>query len=184
MARKLRIEYPGALYHLMSHGDRREPLFKKDQDRELFLETLGQACGKTGWPVHAYGLRSHPFHLVLETPPPNLSAARKWFLGTYTSRFNPFMKARRGDQYGPELRAADEAQAQKLVRAERRRRHWPERELARRRQGDAPKVAMAWRLRRETPMTLKCIAARLQMAAWTSLSNAWTQQRRKEKKYH
>jgi hypothetical protein len=84
--------------------------------------------------------------------------------------------------YGPELRAADEAQAQKLVRAERRRRHWLERELARRRQGAAPKVAMAWRLRRETPMTLKGIAARLQRGAWTSLSNAWTQQRRKEQK--
>jgi hypothetical protein len=119
---------------------------------------------------------------VVETPQPNLSVARKWFLATHTSRFNPFMKARRGDHYGPELRAADEAQAQQLVRAQRRRRHSPERELARRRQGDAQKAAMAWRLRRETPMTLKGITTRLQMGASTSLSNAWTQQRRKEQK--
>jgi hypothetical protein len=92
------------------------------------------------------------------------------------------MKARRGDHYGPELREADEAHAQKLVRAELRRRHWRERELARRRKGDSKKVEMAWRLRRETPMTLKWIAARLQLGAWTSLSNALTQKRRKEQK--
>jgi REP element-mobilizing transposase RayT len=173
MPRQWRLQYPGALYQVMNRGDRRGPIFADDRDRRRFLETLGEACQKTGWQVHAYALRSHPFHLVVETPPPNLSAARKWLLGTYTSRFNPSMKASRGDHYGPELREADEAQAQKLVRAERRRRHWPERELARRRQGDAQKVAMAWRLRRETPMTLKWIAARLQMGAWTSNRGGW-----------
>jgi hypothetical protein len=49
MARKLRMEYPGAIYHLMNRGDRREPIFKDDPDRGCFLETLGEACGKTGW---------------------------------------------------------------------------------------------------------------------------------------
>src|SRR5579862_7781591 len=88
MARKLRIEYPGALYHVMNRGDRREPIFKDDKDRELFLETLGQACAKTGWQVHAYCLMPNHFHLVVETPQPNLVAGMKWLLGTYTGRFN------------------------------------------------------------------------------------------------
>ncbi len=53
MARPLRIQYPGALYHVMSRGDRREDIFLDDYDRESFLATLGQACEKTGWQVHA-----------------------------------------------------------------------------------------------------------------------------------
>jgi hypothetical protein len=48
VARKLRIQYPGALYHVMNRGDRREPIFKDDHDRPRFLETLGEACAKTG----------------------------------------------------------------------------------------------------------------------------------------
>jgi REP element-mobilizing transposase RayT len=88
MARKLRVQYPGAIYHVMNRGDRREPIFKDDADRQRFLETLGQACIKTGWQVHAYCLMPNHFHLVVETPEANLVAGMKWFLGTYTSRFN------------------------------------------------------------------------------------------------
>ena len=47
MARKVRVEYPGAIYHVMNRGDRREPIFKDDADRKLFLECLGEACEKT-----------------------------------------------------------------------------------------------------------------------------------------
>ncbi len=88
MARKLRVEYPGAIYHVMNRGDRREPIFQDDQDRERFLETLGEACVKTGWQVHAFCLMGNHFHLVVETPQGNLVAGMKWLLGTYTSRFN------------------------------------------------------------------------------------------------
>ena len=88
MARKLRVEYPGALYHVMNRGDRREAIFKDDQDRRSFLETLGQACAKTGWRVHAFCLMANHFHLVIETPQPNLVVGMKWLLGTYTGRFN------------------------------------------------------------------------------------------------
>ena len=88
VARKLRIEYPGAIYHVMNRGDRREPIFQDDLDRRRFLETLGQVCAKTGWLVQAYCLMGNHFHLVVETPLPNLVAGMKWFLGTYTSRFN------------------------------------------------------------------------------------------------
>ena len=88
MARKLRVQYPGALYHVMSRGDRREPIFKDDPDRERFLDTLGEACAKTRWQVHAYCLMGHHFHLVVETPRGNLVAGMKWLLGACTSRFN------------------------------------------------------------------------------------------------
>src|SRR5215472_9367760 len=88
MGRKLRVEYPGAIYHVMNRGDHREPIFRDDHDRKLFLETLGQACLKTGWQIHSYCLMSNHFHAVIETPQANLVSGMKWFLGTYTGRFN------------------------------------------------------------------------------------------------
>ena len=89
MARKLRIQYPGALYHVMNRGDRREDIFLDDHDRKAFLTTLGQACEKTGWQVHAYCLMGNHFHLVVQTPQPNLSDGMRWLLQTYTSCFKP-----------------------------------------------------------------------------------------------
>jgi REP element-mobilizing transposase RayT len=88
MARKLRVEYAGAIYHVMNRGDRRELIFMDDADRQRFVDTLGEACAKTGWQVHAYVLMPNHFHVVVETPQPNLVAGMKWLLGTYTSRFN------------------------------------------------------------------------------------------------
>jgi REP element-mobilizing transposase RayT len=88
VARKVRIEYPGAVYQLMNRGDRREAIFRNDADRELFLATLGEACQKTDWQVQAYCLMGNHFHLVVETPRGNLVAGMQWFLGTYTGRFN------------------------------------------------------------------------------------------------
>lgn len=88
MARKLRVEYPGAIYHVMNRGDRREPIFRDETDRRRFIETLGEACEKTAWQVHAYCLMLNHFHLVVETPQANLVGGMKWFLGTYTNRFN------------------------------------------------------------------------------------------------
>ena len=95
MPRPLRIEYAGARYHVMNRGDGRERIYIEDRDRETFLRTLGEACAKTGWQVHAYCLMSNHFHLVLETPQPNLVAGMRWMLGTYTQRFN-----RRHRQWG------------------------------------------------------------------------------------
>jgi len=88
MPRKLRMEYEGAIYHVMSRGNRRENIFRDEADRERFLGTLAEACGKTGWQVHAYCLMRNHFHLVLETPQANLVAGMKWLLGVYTKRFN------------------------------------------------------------------------------------------------
>src|SRR6266581_2803079 len=86
--RKLRIEYPGAMYHVMNRGDRREDIFQDGEDRKRFLSALGEACKKTEWEVHSYCLMRNHFHLVVETPQPNLVLGMKWLLGTYTKRFN------------------------------------------------------------------------------------------------
>ena len=88
MARKLRVEYAGAIYHVMNRGDRGEAIFRTGQDREMFLDTLAESCQKTGWQVHAFCLMPNHFHLVVETPGANLVSGMKWLLGTYTSRFN------------------------------------------------------------------------------------------------
>ena len=88
MPRKLRIEYAGALYHVTNRGNRGEAIFQDDEDRRQFLATLAGAGGKTGWAVHAFCLLPDHFHLVLETPQPNLVSGMKWFLSTYTNRFN------------------------------------------------------------------------------------------------
>jgi len=68
--RQLRIEYEGAVYHLLSRGDRREEIFWDDLDRQAFLRLLERTCKRNGWEVHAYCLMSNHFHLLLETPQP------------------------------------------------------------------------------------------------------------------
>lgn len=312
MPRKLRVQYPGAIYHLMNRGDRREDIFQDDEDRRRFLQTLGDACQKTGWQVHAFCLMSNHFHLVVETPQPNLVAGMKWLLGTYTMRFNrrhqecghvfsgrykslivhgsghgylktvcdyvhlnpvrahllrrrePLesylwssygqylqapgqrfgwlrtdrllgewgiprdspagrrhfgrclehrrgqekpnadwravergwflgdpefkqellaqMREQRRDHYGPELREAELAHAERVLKAELSRRGWGEAELGRRRKGDPEKVAIAGELRARTTMTLKWIAQRLKMGAWTYVSNCLVQKRKHDEK--
>jgi len=72
----------------MNRGDRREDIFRDDEDRQRFLSTLGEACQKTRWQVHAYCLMRNHFHLVVETPEANLVAGMKWLLGVYTKRCN------------------------------------------------------------------------------------------------
>ncbi len=88
MARKLRFEYPGAICHVMNRGDHHEDIFRDNEDRRRFLGTLGEACVKTDWRVHAYCLMANHFHLVAETPRGDLAAGMKWLLGTCTSRYN------------------------------------------------------------------------------------------------
>jgi putative transposase len=301
MPRKLRLEYEGALYHVMNRGDRREPIFKDDSDRQRFLETLAECCAKTDWQVHALCLMPNHFHLVVETPKANLVAGMKWLLGTYTGRFNrrhklfghlfsgrykslivdgsgkgylrrvcdyvhlnpvrakmlsgdaslrsyrwssypwyvaepgkrpawlrvdrvfgemgipkdskagreyfqgqleerrrqedprQYKALRRGwflgdrtfrkellaqmaervgeSHYGAERQETGEEKAERIVTEELRRRRWRETDLEGRRKGDAQKVQMAARLRRESIMTLKWIARRLHMGSWTHVSN-------------
>lgn len=88
MGRKPRIEYEGAVYHVMCRGNRQETVFKDDQDCQMFLDTLGVTCERTGWRVHAYVLMGNHYHLLIETPEANLVAGMRWIQGTYTKRFN------------------------------------------------------------------------------------------------
>jgi REP element-mobilizing transposase RayT len=88
MPRQLRIEYPGAIYHVLSRGDRREPIFLDDGDCHDFIKTLGEACRKTGFEIHAFCLMKNHFHLVVETPQGNLVGGMRWLLSTYSNRFN------------------------------------------------------------------------------------------------
>ena len=88
MARPLRIQYPGAVYHIMARGNQDQSIFYDDKDRHSFLETLGEACEKTGWAVHAYVLMGNHYHLLVETPEGNLVDGMKWLQGTYTQRHN------------------------------------------------------------------------------------------------
>src|SRR5512147_2219467 len=88
MPRRLRIQFPGAMYHAMSRGNRRQKIFLDDVDRQDFLKTLAEACQKTGWQVHAYCLMPNHYHVVLETPEPNLVDGMAWLQSTYTIRLN------------------------------------------------------------------------------------------------
>jgi len=77
MPRKPRIEYAGAIYHAMCRGNRRAAIFRSDRDCEMFLDTLGEAVGRCGWRVHAYVLMGNHYHMLLETPEPNLVAGMR-----------------------------------------------------------------------------------------------------------
>jgi len=88
MGRSPRIEFCGAVYHVMCRGNRQEPVFRDNRDNERFLDTLAEACGRTGWRVHAFVLMGNHYHLLIETPEPNLVNGMRWLQGTYTKRFN------------------------------------------------------------------------------------------------
>ncbi|CAN5377899.1 hypothetical protein BH23VER1_BH23VER1_32310 [soil metagenome] len=88
MARSIRIEFAGAYYHGMARGNRCEAIFVDDDDRRFFLAALAEACGMTGWRVHAWVLMGNHYHLFIQTPEPNLVAGMSWLQNTYTRRFN------------------------------------------------------------------------------------------------
>jgi putative transposase len=88
MARPLRIEFPGAVYHLTSRGNARADIFEDDTDREMFLNILGQVVRRFNWLCHAYCLMGNHYHLLIETPEGNLSAGMRQLNGVYTQAFN------------------------------------------------------------------------------------------------
>ena len=88
MARPLRLEYEGALYHITSRGNAREDVFLNDSDRARFLEILGGVVARYGWICHAYCLMSNHYHLLIETPRANLSRGMQLLNGVYTQWFN------------------------------------------------------------------------------------------------
>jgi putative transposase len=88
MARQARIEYPDALHHVRSRGNRGEAIFLDDEDRLDFLALLAEGCRHYGWLIYAWVLMTNHFHLAVETPIPNLADGMRWLLGTYVTRFN------------------------------------------------------------------------------------------------
>jgi REP element-mobilizing transposase RayT len=88
MARPLRIEFPNALYHVTSRGDRQEDIFLSDDDRSDWLEVLGAVCARFNWVVHAFCQMSNHYHLLVETVDGNLSGGMRQLNGEYTQRFN------------------------------------------------------------------------------------------------
>lgn len=88
MARPLRIEFPNAVYHVTSRGNGRQKVFLNDDDRATFLATLAWVVERFGWICHAYCLMGNHYHLLIETPTPNLSRGMRQLNGVYTQRFN------------------------------------------------------------------------------------------------
>ena len=88
MARPLRLEFSGALYHVTSRGDRREDIYLDDADRGNYLSVLSEVCDRFNWLVHAYCLMSNHYHLLIETPDSNLAMGMRQLNGVYTQRFN------------------------------------------------------------------------------------------------
>jgi REP element-mobilizing transposase RayT len=92
MARKLRLEYEGAVYHVIARGNYRADVFGEERTKAAFLKCLGQACEKSGWVVHAWCVMSNHYHLCLETPQPNLVEGMRWLQATFCLRFNRFLQ--------------------------------------------------------------------------------------------
>lgn len=88
MARPLRIELAGGLYHVTARGDGREDIYLSDSDRAVWLAALGHVCQRFNWVCHAWCQMSNHYHLLIETPEANLAKGMRQLNGVYTQRFN------------------------------------------------------------------------------------------------
>jgi putative transposase len=88
MARPLRIQYDGALYHITSRGNARKAIYRDDEDRRMFLDTLFNVNKRYKWICHAYCLMNNHYHLIIETPEGNLSKGARQLNGVYTQKYN------------------------------------------------------------------------------------------------
>jgi len=88
MARPLRIEYPGAIYHVTSRGNARQSIYQDDKDRQRFLGILDDVVKRFNWICHSYCLMSNHYHLLIETVDGNLSAGMRQVNGIYTQYIN------------------------------------------------------------------------------------------------
>lgn len=88
MARPVRYEAAGAIYHVMARGDGGKSVFETDDDRIAWLAAMERVCGKYSWKLHAWVLMGNHYHLLLETPEPNLVAGMKWLMGVFSQGWN------------------------------------------------------------------------------------------------
>ena len=162
MARALRIEYAGAVYHVMARGNQGQAIFRDDQDRRRFLEVLGEACEKTGWRLHAYVLMGNHYHLLLETPEANLVTGKQ-----------------RESHAGGARRAHGEAGARRLLSVGLKALGLSAEELAALSKGAPEKTALAWWLRERTTVSLRWVSQELAMGHYTRVSQAVSRLQRK-----
>lgn len=92
MARRTRIEFPGAIYHVFNRGNYRKPLFGDPGANTAFIGALFEAAEFSNWLIHAYALMPNHYHFLLETPDANLSKGMQWLQGTFAMRFNRYHK--------------------------------------------------------------------------------------------
>ena len=105
MPRKQRIEYPGAVYHIISRGNYRKDLFTHAKTAEAFERTIFEAAERCGWKLYAYVIMSNHYHLAIETPEPNMVEGMRWLQSTFATRFNRFRNGvRRKKLVHPEWR--------------------------------------------------------------------------------
>jgi putative transposase len=90
MPRKLRLEFPGARYHVINRGNYRADVFGSDHTKTAFEDCLWEACEKWSWLLHAFVLMRNHFHLAIETPEANLVRGMQWLEATFANRFNRF----------------------------------------------------------------------------------------------
>ena len=88
MARPLRLELAGGLYHVTSRGDGRDDIYLTDADRQAWLDVMAQVCLRFNWVCHAWCQMSNHYHMVIETPEANLSQGMRQLNGVYTQYFN------------------------------------------------------------------------------------------------
>ena len=88
MARPLRIEYEGAVYHVTSRGNARNKIFNDNRDREIFLSILDTVVMRYSWLCHSYCLMDNHYHIMIETPDANLSMGMRQLNGIYTQKYN------------------------------------------------------------------------------------------------
>ncbi|HAV12010.1 MAG TPA: transposase [Opitutae bacterium] len=93
MSRRSRVEYAGAIYHVINRGNYRSFIFETEGARRSFLECLDVCCKAQGWLLHAWVLMGNHYHLCLETPEANLVEGMKWLQSTFANRFNRYRKA-------------------------------------------------------------------------------------------
>jgi REP element-mobilizing transposase RayT len=88
MARAIRVEFPGAVYHVTARGNRRTKIFDDDRDREEFLRLVGDAVRRFGWVITTLTLMTNHFHIVLQTPSANLAQGMQWLNSVYAAYYN------------------------------------------------------------------------------------------------
>lgn len=90
MPRAPRIEFPGAIYHVLNRGNYRSWIFEEDGAKQAFQKCLFEACERAGWILHAYCVMGNHYHLAIETPEPNLSEGMRWLQSVYANRYNQY----------------------------------------------------------------------------------------------